>query len=70
MKFLLEFNTFFKEGDIVLIKYWYNGMITPVKIIKSKNDKFIVSHNIQESKIQNAPEESIEKTKIISLYRD
>lgn len=69
MKFILEYKSFYKEGDIVLIKYWYNKMITPVKIIESKKGSFLVSHNIPESKIQNAPEELIEKTKIISIYR-
>jgi len=69
MKFLLEFNSFFKEGDTVLIKYWYNGMVTPVKILKSKEEHFKISHNIQESKIQNAPDELIEKKRVIGLYR-
>lgn len=69
MKFILEYKSFYKEGDIVLIKYWYNRMITPVKIIESRKGKYLVSHNITESKIQNAPDELIEKTKIISPYR-
>lgn len=69
MKFILEYKSFYKEEDIVLIKYWYNKMITPVKIVKSKRGNFLVSHNVPESKIQNAPEELIEKTKIISIYR-
>ena len=69
MKFILEYKSFFKEGDIVLIKYWYNKMVTPVKIIENRRNGFLVSHNITESKIQNAPEELIEKTKIISIYR-
>ncbi len=34
MKFLLEFKSFLKEGDTVLIEYWYNDMVTPVKIVE------------------------------------
>jgi hypothetical protein len=44
-------------------------MVTPVKILKSKDEHFKISHNIPESKIQNAPDELIEKKKIIGLYR-
>ncbi len=35
MKFLLEFKSFLKEGDTVLIEYWYNDMVTPVKIVEA-----------------------------------
>ncbi len=69
MKFILEFKSFYKEGDVVLIKYWYNKMITPVKIIKSLRGKYLISHNIEKSKIQNAPDELIEKSKIISHFK-
>ena len=69
MKFLLEFNSFFKEGDTVLIKYWYNGLVTPVKILKSKGEHFKISHNIPESKIKNAPDELIEKKRVVGLHR-
>ncbi len=69
MKFILEYKSFYKEGDVVLIKYWYNKMITPVKIIETRKGKYLVSHNIDGSKIQNAPDELIEKTKIIATYR-
>jgi hypothetical protein len=34
MKFILEYKAFYKVGDIVLLEYWYNDMITPVKIIE------------------------------------
>lgn len=70
MKFILEFNSFYKSGDIVLIKYWYNKIVTPVKIIKIKKGKYLVSHNVKESKIHNAPEELIEESKILSIYRN
>jgi hypothetical protein len=70
MKFILEYKNYYKEGDVVLIEYWYNQIITPVKILEKKKNKFLVSHNISESKIQNAPDESISFSKIISTYRN
>lgn len=70
MKFLLEYKSFYKEGDIVLVEYWYNSMITPVKVIEKKSKKSLkVSHNIPESKIQNAPDEIIKSSDIIDIYR-
>jgi hypothetical protein len=70
MKFLLEYKSFFNEGDIVLIQYWYNDMIVPVKVIEKISKKsFKVSHNIPESKIQNAPDEIIKSTDIIDIAR-
>lgn len=69
MKFILEYKNYYNIGDIVIIEYWYNNMITPVKIIDKKSGSFLVSHNIKESKIQNAPEEKIKSSKIISPYR-
>ncbi|NBO22309.1 hypothetical protein EBU94_03060 [bacterium] len=70
MEFILEFKGFqFKEGDIVLIHYWYNNMVTPVKILEKKGNLFKVSHDIHNSKIKNAPEEKIKSTEIISKYR-
>jgi hypothetical protein len=69
MKFILEFNTFYKKDDIVLIKYWYNKMVTPVRIKSVRKDGYLISHNISESKIKNAPDELIPATKIIAPYR-
>lgn len=70
MKFLLEYKSFYKEGDIVLIEYWYNHMVTPVKIIEKISKKSLkVSHNISESEIKNAPEEIIKTSDIIDIYR-
>jgi hypothetical protein len=69
MKFILEYKNYYKEGDIVLIEYWYNHMITPVKIIEKQKSSFLVSHNISDSKIQNAPEETIKSSQIISPFR-
>jgi len=69
MKFLLEFKSYYKEGDIVLIEYWHNDMITPVKVIQKNKRTFKVTHNIPESKIFNAPDEIIKSSDIIDIYR-
>lgn len=70
MEFLCEYKSFYKEGDIVLIEYWYNDMITPVKILERESSrKFKVSHNIPQSKIQNAPDEIIKTSDIIDIAR-
>lgn len=70
MDFLLEFKSFqFKVGEIVLIQYWYNDMVTPVKILEKKGNIFLVSHNVPNSRIKNAPDEKVKSTDIISKYR-
>lgn len=70
MKHLYEYKSFYKEGDIVIIEYWYNDMITPVKILeKVSGRKLKVSHNIPESKIFNAPDEIIKTSDIIDNAR-
>lgn len=70
MKFLLEYKSFYKEGDIVIIEYFYNDMLTPVKIIeKVSKNRYKVSHNIKESKIFNAPDEIIKSSDIIDYLR-
>jgi len=63
---LLEKRISYKEGDIVYIEYWYNKMVTPVKIKEKKGKKFLVSHDVEKSKIQNAPDELIKPSQIIS----
>ncbi len=71
MRLILEFNSFRYEVDeIVLIKYWYNDMITPVKILSKKGGYITISHNIKESKIWNAPEQRIKSNQIIDIYRN
>lgn len=71
MKFLLEYKSFYNEGDIVLIEYWYNDMITPVKIVEKVNSKsFRITHNIPESKIFNAPDEIIKTKDIIDKVKN
>jgi len=69
MNFLLEFNSFYKAGDIVLLEYWYNDMIVEVMIKDIIGRKVIVTHNIPESKIFNAPDEIIKTSDIIDKYR-
>ena len=70
MKFLFEFKSFYNEGDIVLIEYWYNDMLTPVKIVeKLSKISYKVTHNIPQSKIFNAPDEVIKSTDIIDKLR-
>lgn len=70
MKFLLEFKSFYNEGDTVLVEYWYNDMVTPVKILeKLSKVSYKVSHNVPNSKIKNAPDEVIKSTDIIDFSR-
>lgn len=70
MKFLLEYKSFYNEGDIVLIEYWYNQMITPVKVLDKISTKSLkISHKVPNSKIQNAPDEVIKSTDIIDIHR-
>ena len=70
MRFLLEFKSFYKEDDIVVIEYWYNDIITPVKIVeKLSKVSYKVSHNVPNSKIFNAPDEIIKSVNIIDFSR-
>ena len=39
MKFIYEFKSFYNEGDIILIEYWYNDILTPVKILEKLSSK-------------------------------
>ena len=70
MNYLLEFNSFYKKDDVVLIEYWYNNMITPVKIIEQRGNKLLVTHNNKFSKIKNAPDELIKKSDIIDVMKN
>jgi hypothetical protein len=70
MKFILEFKSFYKAGDIVLIEYWYDDIITKVKVVEQLSPRsFKVTHNIPDSKIQNAPDEVIKTSDIIDIAR-
>lgn len=70
MKFILEFKSFYNVGDIVLLEYWYNDMLTPCKIVeKLSKTKYKVSHNIPQSEIKNAPDEEIKSSDIIDKLK-
>lgn len=70
MDFILEFNKFYEVGDVVLVHYWYNDMITPVKILeKTSRSLYRVSHKTKMSKIKNAPDEVIKSSDILDLLR-
>jgi len=57
-------------GDIVMIRYWLTGDITPVKITKkiTKNN-FIVSHKVENSELFHAPDQEIKRTQIIGTIK-
>jgi hypothetical protein len=59
----------FKEGDYVLIEYWYKDILTPVKIKEKKGRKYVITHNIEDSQIKNAPDETILKDRIVDHYK-
>lgn len=69
MEYLLEFKSYYSEGDIVYIEYWYNGMLTPVKLIERIGRSWKVSHNNNYSEIFNAPDELIKSVDIIDYYQ-
>lgn len=70
MRFILEYKEFYKEGDIVLLEYWYNDMITKVKIVeKISKSRFRISHDVEGSDIRNAPDEIIKSSDIIDKYK-
>lgn len=68
--FLEYKNNTYNIGDIVYIHYWYNYMITPIKIIDKIGNKYLISHNIEQSKIFNAPNEKINKRDILGHYNE
>ena len=69
MNFLYEFKSFYNEGDVVLIRYWYGEIITPVKIIEKVGRRYKVSHNVPQSEIFNAPDEFITSKDIIDKLK-
>lgn len=70
MKFILEFKSFYDVGDIVVIEYWHNDMLTPVKIVeKLSKVSYKVSHDVPDSKIKNAPDEVVKSSDIIDKKR-
>jgi len=69
MNFILEKRDFYKVDDIVLIEYWYNGMICEVKIKEHIGNKYKVSYNVKNSEIFNAPDQVIKYSEIIDISR-
>jgi hypothetical protein len=70
MKFILEYKAFYKEGDVVIIEYWYNDMLVPVRIIeKVSKSRFKVSHDVEGSAIRNAPDEVIKTSEILDKHK-
>lgn len=65
MNFIFEFKEFYKEGDIILIKYWYDEILTPVVILEKVGRKYKVSHRVPGSEIFNAPNEIISLKDIV-----
>jgi hypothetical protein len=60
----------FMVGDIVMIRYWLTGDVTPVKIVeKITKNNFIVSHKVQDSELFNAPNQEIKKSQIIGVVK-
>ncbi len=70
MNYLIEFKSYYKEGDLVLIEYWYNSMITVVKILERNKNYFKVTHHIEQSEIFNAPDEVIKSSDIIDIFKN
>jgi hypothetical protein len=60
----------FKEGDYVLIEYWYKDILTPVKIVEKKGRTYTIDHNIEGSDIRNAPKEKITRDRIVDHYKE
>lgn len=85
MKFILEFKSYrpsFEVGEQVLIEYWYlehpdcpealreEMRFTPVVIAeKLPGGKLRVSHDIDGSRIRNAPDEVLRQRDIIARCR-
>jgi hypothetical protein len=68
MKYISEFKSYYKEGDVVLIEYWYNQMIIPVTIIEQVSPrKYLVS--FINSELKNAPDQIIKTSDIIDNHK-
>jgi hypothetical protein len=45
MKYLIEKRNYYNIGDIVFLEYWYNKMITKVRIKEIKGRKYSYERN-------------------------
>ena len=82
MKYIQDYRTFegingrndYVEGDVVVIRYEITDgdpVLTPVKIIKRFTpNKFLVSHNVEDSNFKNFPNLTIKHSMIISLFKE
>jgi len=70
MQYITEYKSFYQVGDVVVLEYWYNDMLTPCIIVeKLSKVSYKVSHNVPHSKIPNAPDEIIRSSDIIDFSR-
>ena len=69
LKYLIEKNNYYQIGDNVIIEYWYNDILSDVIIKDKVGRKYKVSHNTPNSKIQNAPDETIKSGDVIDFYK-
>ena len=67
--FILEKRNFYKKGDLILIEYWYNDMITVCRIVDIIGRKYKVSHDVEGSVIRNAPDETIKTSEILDKHK-
>ena len=69
MQYIVEYKDFYKIGDVILLEYWYNDMLVPVKIIeKISKSRFKVSYDVEGSDIRNAPDEVIKSSDILDKH--
>jgi hypothetical protein len=68
MVHIYEYVSFYNPGDKVVMEYWYNDMLTPVVIVERKRGKYLVSHDVEGSRIKNAPDEWVKSSDIIDRY--
>ena len=69
MEYIIEYKSHYNVGDKVLIEYWYDDRICICEIKEKKGRKYIITHNIKESEIKNAPDEEINSKDIIDHYK-
>lgn len=65
---ITEYASFYKAGDVVLVEYWYNDMVTPVRILEGRRGRYLVSHDTEGSRIRNAPDEWVRSSDILDRY--
>jgi hypothetical protein len=69
MRYIIERKDHYKIGDMIILEYWYNDMLTVCKIVDIIGKKYLISHNVSNSKIPNAPDEIIKSSDIIDFSR-